>query len=124
MTYSELKEWLKATGITRQMIADRFAISKGTVNNWLCGTRPIPARKLALIKDLKPYAPEAPDAPRASRGRAIGVPLTDAEYAEVLSAVISSGKRIEEFAAEAVVAAARAELGREPETTNETQETK
>ncbi len=119
MTYSELKEWLKATGVTRQMIADRFAISKGTVNNWLCGTRPIPARKLALIKDLKPYTPEQTDKPREDRGRAIGVPLTDAEYAEVIAAVISSGKRIEQFAADAVVTAARSVLGREPETNHD-----
>lgn len=117
MTYAELKEWLKATGVTRQMIADRFAISKGTVNNWLCGTRPIPARKLAIIKDLKPYTPQAQeqeDSPTETRGRAIGIPLSDAEYAEVISAVISSGKRIEQFAAEAVLAAARSALGREP----------
>lgn len=124
MTYAELKEWLKATGVTRQMIADRFAISKGTVNNWLCGTRPIPARKLALIKDLKPYTPDAAEKPCESRGRAIGVPLTDAEYAEVIAAVISAGKRIEEFAAEAVVNAARSVLGKEPESNNDKQNEK
>lgn len=52
ITKEDIKAWLKATGKTRQDLADAMGASKGTINNWLSGADPIPALKLQLIERI------------------------------------------------------------------------
>ncbi len=52
MDYKEIAQTLKRLKIPRSTLADRLGVSGGTVDHWLCGHFPIPARKLILIEEL------------------------------------------------------------------------
>lgn len=92
----ELRDWLKQTKTSRKHIATKLGVSIGTVNNWLCGNRPIPRRVRVRILAHKQYIPAGK--PLVERCRAVAAPLTGAEYAEVLSAAIRTNYTVEELA--------------------------
>ncbi len=52
MDYKEIAQTLKRLKIPRSTLADRVGVSNGTVDHWLCGHFPIPARKQILIEEL------------------------------------------------------------------------
>lgn len=92
----ELRDWLKETKTSRKYVATKLGVSLGTVNNWLCGNRPIPHRVRVRILAHKRYIPAGE--PLIERSRAVAAPLTGAEYAEVLSAAIQTNYTVEELA--------------------------
>lgn len=93
----ELRDWLKETKTSRKYVATKLGVSIGTVNNWLCGNRPIPRRVRVRILAHKRYV-AVNSAPLVERGRAVAAPLTGAEYAEVLSAALQTNYTVEELA--------------------------
>lgn len=99
----EIRDWLKATKTKRKDIATKLGVSLGTVNNWLCGSRPIPRRVRVRILAHKRYQP-AKDESLAPRGRAVAAPLTGSEYAEVLSAAMQTNYTVEELASAGLMA--------------------
>ena len=52
MDYKEISRTLKQHRIPRTALAERVGVCKGTVAQWLCGRRPIPVRKQAIIEDM------------------------------------------------------------------------
>lgn len=93
----ELRDWLKKTNTKRKDIATKLGVSVGTINNWLCGNRPIPQRVRVRIQAHNRYIPS--DAKVLEpRCRAVAAPLTGAEYAEVLSAAMQTNYTVEELA--------------------------
>ncbi len=52
MDYKEISRTLKQHRIPRTALAERVGVCKGTVAQWLCGRRPIPVRKLAIVEDM------------------------------------------------------------------------
>lgn len=94
---AELRDWLKETKTKRKDIATKLGVSVGTVNNWLCGNRPIPQRVRVRIQAHKPYIPSNAKV-LEPRCRAVAAPLTGAEYAEVLSAAMQTNYTVEELA--------------------------
>lgn len=99
----ELRDWLKETKTSRQFVATKLGVSVGTVNNWLCGNRPIPRRVRVRILAHKRYIAST-NKPLAERSRAVAAPLTGAEYAEVLSAAMQTNYTVEELAAAGLMA--------------------
>lgn len=93
----ELRDWLKETKTKRKVIATKLGGSVGTVNNWLCGNRPIPQRVRVRIFAHKRYTPSSGKV-LEPRCRAVAAPLAGAEYAEVLSAVMQTNYTVEELA--------------------------
>lgn len=98
-TPDDIKAWLKSSGTSRQQLADKLGVAKGTVNNWLSGTASIPGAKLELIRILidtseNPATPQPP--PPAYRS--IGISLTSAEYSEIQR--LAEGKPLDVFARE------------------------
>lgn len=93
----EIRGWLKATNTSRQFIATKLGVTVGTVNNWLCGNKPIPRRARVRILAHKRYV-EHDSKPLTTRSRAVAAPLTGAEYAEVLSACMQTNYTTEELA--------------------------
>ncbi len=93
----ELRDWLKATNTSRKFVATKLGVSVGTVNNWLCGNKPIPRRVRVRILAHKRYV-AANNKPLIERCRAVAAPLTGAEYAEVLSACMQTNYTVEELA--------------------------
>lgn len=99
----ELRDWLKETKTSRQFVATKLGVSVGTVNNWLCGNRPIPRRVRVRILAHKRYV-VSNNKPLAERSRAVAAPLTGAEYAEVLSAAMQTNYTVEELASAGLMA--------------------
>lgn len=93
----ELRDWLKATNTSRKYVATKLGVSIGTVNNWLCGNRPIPRRVRVRILAHKRYV-VSNSKTLVARCRAVAAPLTGAEYAEVLSAAMQTNYTVEELA--------------------------
>lgn len=93
----ELRDWLKETNTSRKYVATKLGVSIGTVNNWLCGNKPIPQRVRVRILAHKRYV-ATENRPLVERCRAVAAPLTGAEYAEVLSACLRSNYTVEELA--------------------------
>lgn len=93
----ELRDWLKETKTSRRFVASKLGVSVGTVNNWLCGNRPIPRRVRVRIMAHKRYV-AVNSKPLVERCRAVAAPLTGAEYAEVLAAAIQTNYTVEELA--------------------------
>ena len=52
MTPKELAVAIKQRKIPRTEIADRMGISKGTLDHWLAGLDPIPARKQRVLEEI------------------------------------------------------------------------
>lgn len=48
----EVKTWLKASGHSRQWLADQCGVSLGTVNNWLSAGRKITGPPAKIIEGL------------------------------------------------------------------------
>lgn len=94
----EIRDWLKETKTSRKFIATKLGVSIGTINNWLCGNRPIPQRVRVRIMAQERYEPEEEPQVLAERGRAVAAPLTASEYAEVLSAAMQTNYTVEELA--------------------------
>lgn len=93
----ELRDWLKETKTSRKFIATKLGVTIGTVNNWLCGNKPIPQRVRVRILAHKRYI-ATEGKPLKERSRAVAAPLTGAEYAEVLSACMQTNYTVEELA--------------------------
>lgn len=84
----EIKNWLKRARMTRQELAEKIGVSKGTVNNWLCGADPIPHAKALLIETMMQPAQPPPAAVNIlDEVQVITIKLTRAEYAAVCDAV-------------------------------------
>lgn len=84
----QIKAWLKRERMTRQELAEKIGVSKGTVDNWLCGTHPIPYAKLQYIETLMQPAAVPPAAVNIlDEVQVIVIKLTRAEYAAVCAAV-------------------------------------
>lgn len=84
----EIKAWIKRERITRQELAEKIGVSKGTVNNWLCGADPIPYAKLQYIETMMQPAAVPPAAVSVlDEVQVIVIKLTRAEYAAVCAAV-------------------------------------
>lgn len=84
----EIKAWLKRERMTRQELAEKIGVSKGTVDNWLCGTHPIPHAKALLIETMMQPAAVPPAAVSVlDEVQVIVIKLTRAEYAAVCAAV-------------------------------------
>lgn len=99
----EIRDWLKETKTKRKDIATKLGVTLGTVNNWLCGNRPIPQRVRVRILAHKRYIPAESKA-LVARCRAVAAPLTGAEYAEVLSAALQTNYTVEELASAGLMA--------------------
>ncbi len=54
-----LKKRIKKAGLTRERIASELGVSVGTVNNWLSGYRPMPARYRHLLDSMLENTPGA-----------------------------------------------------------------
>lgn len=83
----EIKAWIKRERITRQELAEKIGVSKGTVNNWLCGADPIPYAKLQYIETLMQPAVPPAAVSVLDEVQVIVIKLTCAEYAAVCAAV-------------------------------------
>lgn len=84
----QIKAWLKRERMTRQELAEKIGVSKGTVDNWLCGTHPIPHAKALLIETMMQPAAVPPAAVSVlDEVQVIVIKLTRAEYAAVCAAV-------------------------------------
>lgn len=93
----EIRDWLSETKTSRKSIAIKLGVSVGTINNWLCGNRPIPQRvRVRILAHRRYIASETK--PLTERCRAVAAPLTGAEYAEVLSAAMQTNYTVEELA--------------------------
>lgn len=103
----EIKAWIKRERITRQELAEKIGVSKGTVNNWLCGADPIPYAKLQLIETMMQPAPPPPAAVNIlDEVQVITIKLTRAEYAAVRAAAEAEGKTVEQWARQKILEAA------------------
>lgn len=107
MTKDDIKSWLDREGLDRAWLAGRLSVAKGTVNNWLSTRIEIPARKLALIRELmdRPIASSAPT-PEAEEMTLL-LRLGEADYDAVSRAALRDGEPIREWAARKVVESAR-----------------
>lgn len=105
----EIRAWLKQTGVSRAELSVKLGVSRHTVDNYLSGHTPIPARARARILAHKEYIPPQTH-PLAERCRVVGAPLTGAEYAEVLSAAMKSNYTVEELCSAAILEYSRAIL--------------
>lgn len=83
----EIKAWIKRERITRQELAEKIGVSKGTVDNWLCGTHPIPHAKALLIETMMQPAVPPAAVNILDEVQVIVIKLTRAEYAAVCAAV-------------------------------------
>lgn len=105
----EVRAWLKQTGVSRAELAVKLGVSRHTIDNYLSGHTPIPARARARILAHKEYIPPQTRS-LAERCRVVGAPLTGAEYADVLSAAMRSNYTVEELCAAAIIEFSRAIL--------------
>lgn len=114
MTTEEIKASMKRQRITRQELAEKLGVSKGTVNNWLCGADPIPFAKLQLIEQLLQPAPQAaPALPPLdlSSVKIINVRLTAEELDMCIRAARACHMELEAWARLTILEATRATLG-------------
>ncbi len=102
----ELRDWLKETKTKRKDIAVKLGVTIGTINNWLCGNRPIPQRIRVRIQAHRRYNPSEGKV-LEPRCRAVAAPLTGAEYAEVLSAAMQTNYTVEELASAGLMSLVR-----------------
>lgn len=103
----EIKNWLKRARMTRQELAEKIGVSKGTVDNWLCGAHPIPHAKALLIETMMQPAPPPPAAVNIlDEVQVITIKLTRAEYAAVRAAAEAEGKTVEQWARQKILEAA------------------
>lgn len=52
ITPQKIKDWLKTSGHSREWLAEKLLVSKGTIDGWLAPSRPIPYAKKQLIKNI------------------------------------------------------------------------
>lgn len=99
MNTDEIKASMKRQRITRQELAEKLGVSKGTVNNWLCGADPIPFAKQQLIETLLAPAPApAPEPPSPASFKVLNVILSREEFALCVAAAKKEGVSVEDWA--------------------------
>ena len=104
-----MRAWLRATGVSRAELSVKLGVSRHTVDNYLSGHTPIPARARARILAHKEYIPPQTKSLQ-ERCRVVGAPLTGAEYAGVLAAAMKSNYTVEELCSAAIIEFSRAIL--------------
>lgn len=105
-TILEIKAWLKKTKTSRQELGEKLGVSKGTVNNWLCGADPIPQAKLLLIKRLMEEPAQAPATTMDLQAvKIINVLLSKEEKARCAAAAEREGKTPEQWAHDTIMTA-------------------
>lgn len=109
MLRARVKEWLKATGTSREELAERLLVSPATLEGWLLNKnpRPIPAKKAEVLEGLI--------APKNAPG-CIALPLAvPADMWECLTKDLPAGadkkKAVAEFLLNVMKAAADSKLG-------------
>lgn len=112
MKIEEIKARLKERRISRAELGAKLGVSKASVDNWLCGSRPIPHAKLQLIEMLLSPAPAPPPPPRAfdlDAVKVLVVRMTAEERALCVEAARLEGKEFEEWARGVLLDAAAVE---------------
>ncbi len=94
-----IKKWVKDHS-KRKEFARKMGVAEGTVHNWLSGSKPIPPKKIPLIKELM-QGGNAAECPAPVRAVAVG--LTSAEYAQVQEAAAEAHEELDLFARNAVL---------------------
>lgn len=106
----KIKAWLKANRIKRNELAERLGVSKGTVDNWLAGADPIPARKMQAIDIIMREGTNPTTSPArtisADDFRTFPVLMSAEDYALCEQAAIASELSVSDWAAEILTAEA------------------
>lgn len=119
MNIEEIKGALKKLRISREELGAKLGVSKASVDNWLCGSRPIPAAKLKLIEMMLQPAPQAaPAIPPLdlSSVKIINVRLTAEELDLCIRAARACHMELEEWARLTILDATRTVLRTQAET--------
>lgn len=114
LTREKLKDWLNATGVTRQELADALGIAKGSVYNWLSGTAPIPFAKQKLILRIMEEREQSstPAVPGSDEVTAIALMMTKEQRAYLAAAARKCGQTLEEFILAAAIERAERAIGK------------
>lgn len=109
MNTEEIKARMKQARISRQEIADKLGVSKGTVNNWLCEATPIPHAKQQLIEQMLAPQQSAPQSNELDlfSTKIILVRLTAQELDMCIRAARACGMELEDWARDTTLKAAR-----------------
>ncbi len=81
-TKEDIKKWLKASGKSREWLAEQCGVDKRTLNNWLSVSREVPSKALLIIQRLmtEKISPIPPQ---------VEIDFTDEEW-EVISAAMTA----------------------------------
>lgn len=102
----KIKSWLKSQRMSREEFGKKVGVSKSSVDNWLAGVSPIPAGRLALIRELMAPAPEPAPAPAPALGvnaKILNVLLTRDEFELCARAAQQARLPVEEWARRVVL---------------------
>lgn len=102
MENEEIKEWLSASGHSREWLADQCGVSFTTVNGWLSANRTIPGPALRLIDRLRKGSPE------------LNPTVTVSELLAAQQKAKSEGKSLDEWVAELI----RKEINQAPKSSS------
>ena len=82
LTKEDIKKWLKASGKSREWLAEQCGVDKRTLNNWLSVSREVPSKALLIIQRLmtEKISPIPPQ---------VEIDFTDEEW-EVISAAMTA----------------------------------
>ena len=94
-----IKKWVKDHS-NRKEFARKMGVAVGTVHNWLAGKKPIPSKKMPLIKELM-QGGNAAECPAPVRAVAVG--LTSSEFEKVKEAAAHEHEELDLFARNAVL---------------------
>ncbi len=94
-----IKKWVKDHS-NRKEFARKMGVAEGTVHNWLSGSKPIPPKKIPLIKELM-QGGNAAECPAPVRAVAVG--LTSSEFEKVKEAAAHEHEELDLFARNAVL---------------------
>lgn len=95
----KIKSWLKSQHMSREEFGKKVGVSKSSVDNWLAGVSPIPAGRLALIRELMTPAPApAPEPPSPASFKVLNVILSRDEFALCVAAAKKEGVSVEDWA--------------------------
>lgn len=123
ITLEDIKAWLKKIGKSRQWLADRMKMAKGSIDNWLSGVDPIPQVKLAfiesLMKDSQPVQPP-PSSQNTDELKVVSAIVSKDDYQRCLAASIKEGyATIEAWAAAVLTEAAYEKVPAAPQNEEE-----
>lgn len=81
-TKEDIKKWIKASGKSREWVAEQCGVGKRTLDNWLSSARPVPSKVILIIQRLmaEKVSPILPE---------VELDFTDEEW-EVISAAMTS----------------------------------